>query len=130
MTTTASPHLRAFLIYSAVLAAVMAGFHLIAAAAGGIDAIAMAVLGLSAATIVVGALLLRTPLTRTPFAFFVFHVVSYLAVAGSVSLHAFSANWSGARGGGLAWMIGLWSAGLLVHAFASVARDGFADADL
>lgn len=131
MTTTAPPRVRAFSIYAVVLGAVMVGFHLLAArVVGGIDAAALAVLGLAAATISVGACVLRKPLTRAPFAFFVFHVVSYLMVAGSVSLHAFAADWAGARGGGLAWMIGLWSVGLFVHAFASLARNGFADADL
>lgn len=127
---TASPRVRAFLIYGLVLSVVMAGFHLVAAGARGIDLAALIVLALAAVTIAVAAVILRKPLTRAPYAFFVFHVVSYVVVAGSTSLHAFVADWAGARGGGLGWMIGLWSVGLLVHAFASVARNGFADADL
>ncbi|MEX0153346.1 hypothetical protein [Microbacterium sp. LMI1-1-1.1] len=130
MTTPAPQRMRALLIYSVILASIMGGFHLLAARAGGIDAVALVVLGLAAATVAIEALLLRRWLTRAPFAFFVFHVISYLTVAGSVSLHAFLTDWVGARGGGVGWMIAFWSAGLLVHAFASLARGGYADADL
>ncbi|WP_153009070.1 hypothetical protein [Microbacterium testaceum] len=130
MTAAANPRVGALLTYCLTLGAMMAGFHVVAARAGGIDLASLVVLALAAATIAAATVILRKPLTGAPYAFFVFHVMSYVIVAGSVSLHAFVADWEGARGGGLAWMIGLWSVGLLVHAFASLARHGFADADL
>ena len=119
------------IVYAIVLAAVMAVFHIVVASIGGgmVDQWAALALALAALVIVIGALILRSTLTTLPFAFFVFHVISYVLVAGSVAVHAFLADWAGTGGGGLVWMIALWSAGLLLHAFASVARRGFADAD-
>lgn len=117
--------------YAIVLAVVMAAFHVVVATVGGgvVDQWAMIALAAAAITIVAGALVLRTMLVRRPFAFFVFHTVSYVIIVGSISVHAFLRGWDGSVGGGLVWMVGLWSVGLLVHAFASAARSGFADAD-
>ncbi len=118
-------------IYALVLAAVMAAFHIVVAVVGAgiIDQWSVLALVAAAVVIILGALMFRRELTTLPFAFFVFHVISYVLVAGSVAVHAFVANWAGTWGGGLVWMVGLWSVGLLVHAFASISHGGFADAD-
>lgn len=119
------------IVYAIVLAAVMATFHIVVAQVGGgiVDQWSVLVLVAAALVIVIGALMFRRELTTLPFAFFIFHVISYVLVAGSVAVHAFLADWAGTWGGGLVWMMALWSAGLLLHAFASIARGGFADAD-
>lgn len=118
-------------VYAIILAAIMAAFHIIVATVGGgtVDQWSMLVLVAAALAIVVGAFTMRASLIRRPFAFFVFHVLSFVLVVGSISVHAFLTGWNGPGSGGLVWMVALWSLGLLVHAFASIARGGFADAD-
>lgn len=119
------------LIYTIVLAGAMAAFHIVVATVGGgtVDQWSMLVLAAAALVIIIGAVMMRTTLIRRPFAFFMFHVLSFVLVVGSVSVHAVIGGWTGPVSGGLVWMVGLWSIGLLVHAFASIARGGFADAD-
>ncbi|PFG29662.1 hypothetical protein [Paramicrobacterium agarici] len=118
-------------LYALVLAAVMVVFHVVVVTVGDgtVDQWSMLALAGAALTIVIGARVMRKNLIRRPFAYFVFHVLSFVLVVGSVSVHAFLAGWTGSISGGLVWMVGLWSIGLFVHAFASIARGGFADAD-
>lgn len=117
--------------YAIILASIMAAFHIVVATVGGgiVDQWSMLILAAAALAIVIGALSMRKSLTQRPFAFFVFHVLSFVLIVGSVSVHAFLAGWNSPVSGGLVWMVGLWSIGLLVHTFASIARGGFADAD-
>lgn len=122
--------LTSLIVYAVILAIVMAAFHiLIAMRSGIVSQWALIALIVAAAVIIAGSLVLRKVLRTRPFAFFIFHAVSYALVVGSIAVHAFLTDWAGAPGGGLIWMVGLWSIGLLVHAFASIAEGGFADAD-
>lgn len=124
--------LQRFLILGTVLVAVMNAFHLLIAYRHSVphaDVWALVSLGLAAVVIAIGSWLMRPGLSRRPYAFLVFHVVSYVVTVGSIAVHSLVASWPTQLNGGLVWMVGIWSIGLLVHSYASIAHRGFADAD-
>lgn len=117
------------LVFAGTLTVVMMAFHLYLnlATHGVTDIAALLILAL-AALVVAGFLLAwRTPLRRDPNTFFIFHVISYLIVAGTVSVHAFLVSWISRYylTGGLGWMVAIWSIGLFVHALATNSARGF-----
>ena len=104
----------------AALIATMTLFHVVIEMRGMVDAWAFALLLLAAAITTTALRRLQDTFERQPVAFLLFHVVTYLVVAGTIAVHLVAAAWPATSNGGLVWMIGLWGVGLLVHSLASI----------
>ena len=116
--------------YLGLLATVMIVFHgyLAFVSEGVVDLIAAAILVAAALLALVSYLRWRQRLAVHAFSLLVFHLLTFVIVVGSVSVHAFATSSSGANyrvSGGLVWLVGLWALGLFVHALAANSSRGF-----
>lgn len=116
--------------YLASMVVIMTAFHLyLAFVSGGVvDLVAAVLLTAAAVAALVGYLRWRARLQFHAFSLLIFHLLSFVIVVGSVSVHAFATSPTGANyrvSGGLVWLVALWTIGLFVHALAANSSRGF-----
>lgn len=98
----------------------MTALHVLLIVRSTIDQWSVALLVLAALVLAGTSRLLNAEFRAQPVAFLVFHVVAYLLVAGSLSVHVMAVGGDTNGVDGLKWMVACWGAGLLVHALATV----------
>ena len=117
-----SPFMKNLMIYSGIMLGLMSIFLLLVTLShGSVTVLALAVLAVAAVVMVKAQRHISLTLGMNSMRTWLFHLLSFVVIVGTVGLYEVAAGFVGTMMGGLAWLVIGWGVGLVIHTVGMIA---------